>query len=195
MDLENFLRLIKIKEDCEVKLFLSTAFLITLYGFFSVFCFIHNKILLALSGLILLAVSIINIVFSIIIAISTQNLPKVRNEMRKIMLFIKLLSIPFFIINFAIWTGVVGTVSLFPGGLLIWIFVPIIVFLTFIILLVTSSFSISTVILYGRSKLLNKHEIIIHILLQLIFVIDVFDAMFLFCILGKKDLNKNELNF
>lgn len=174
-----------------MKLFLSTAFLITLYGFLSAFCFFSNKILMVLSGLILLAVSIINIVFSIIIAIRTQDLAKVRNEMRKIMLFIKLLSIPFFIINFAIWTGVVGTVSLFPGGFLIWIFVPVIVFLTFIILLVTSSFSISTVILYGRSKLLNKHEIVIHILLQLIFVIDVFDAIFLFYILGKKDLNKN----
>jgi len=178
-----------------VKLFLSTTFLITLYGFLSVFCFSSNKTLLALSGLILLVVSISNIVYSIKLAIRTQNLPKVRNDMRKIMLFIKLLSIPFFLINFTIWTGLVGMLSIFPGGFVIWVFVPVMVFLTFIILLVTSSFSISTVILYGRSKLLNKPEVFIHILLQLVFVIDVFDAIFLFNVLGKKDLNKNTLNF
>lgn len=177
-----------------MKWFLSAAFLVALYGFVLVLCFSSNTVLLALSGLILFVFSIINIVFSIKLAIATQDIAKVRNEMRKVMLFIKLLCIPFFVFNFMLWVGFIGMLSIFPGGFLVWTFVPVIVFVTFFILLVTSSFSLSTIILYGRSKILNKAEIIIHALLQLVFVLDIIDTIILFNVIGRKNINKNTLS-
>jgi hypothetical protein len=164
-------------------------FLISLYLFTITHYFLDNIILEVIFGLLLFVSSIANVVISLKCAFTTQEIEKVRNEMRRIMLFIKLLSVPCFVVNFLIW----ALYGIVPMGFVMWIFLPLVIFITYSVLLVTSSFSVSTIILYGKSKKLSKVEIIVHIWLQLIFVIDVIDAIYLFIVLNKRETS-NGLN-
>jgi hypothetical protein len=100
------------------------------------------------------------------------------NKLKKISEDIKFKSIPFWIINFLVLlfltiSAVVGT-----KGILIFI-IPISILFTYIILLGTSVFSISYIILLYKNNNILLIQLIFHVILQLCFVFDIIDMFYL----------------
>ncbi|TYQ16719.1 UNVERIFIED_CONTAM: hypothetical protein Cloal_3287 [Acetivibrio alkalicellulosi] len=175
-----------------MKWFISSLFLVTLYFFGISIYLLADGTLVIVSMLALIFLSVVNFIFSIFYVTTSNDLYKVSNEMRKVMLFVKLMVIPFFVSNFLILALGTVIIALFPKTTVLTFFsTPILVFLTFLILLATSLFSIPAIILYGRTKELNKVEVVIHVILQLIFVFDIIDAIFLFFYLRKRKTPNN----
>lgn len=163
-----------------------TMFIIALYLFATSLYIFSNILLIAAALLLILISSVANIILSVRAIIQSENPEKSENQMRKIMLFVKLMSVPFFIFNFlrALLTFMpFGAVMAF-GDL---IFVPLAVFATYLLMIATSAFSIPVIAFYRKSKKIKTTEAAIHIILQLIFVIDVIDSIYLFIALSKKD--------
>jgi hypothetical protein len=107
-------------------------------------------------------------------------------ELRKRAKIIKLSLIPFWIFHFFISALIMIFFIAISRGMGI-IFVPIPMFFTYISLLITSIFSIAFILLLNKNKYLKRYYI--HILLQLCFVIDIIDIIYL---LKKIDINLEE---
>lgn len=152
-----------------------------------------SKLISILIVVLLILSGIGNILMSIIFAFQSIDTKNRQNSMLNRMLFLKLSVIPFFIFNFMLWTGVFGTLMLFPGGIFLLALAPIIVFLTFTVLLVTSSSTISVLVYCYRAKQIDISKLIVHIVLQLIFVVDVIDSIYLYKILRKKHIDSTLL--
>jgi hypothetical protein len=97
-------------------------------------------------------------------------------------------SIPFWIINFIILVivGILGVVATRGAGI---IFLPILMLLTYILFLGTSVFSISYIkLLYQEGEIVSLHKNM-HIILQLCFILDIVDIIYLKIKLTKKEKN------
>lgn len=97
----------------------------------------------------------------------------------KTIMFFKIAFIPYFIINFFFWFCVIGIllnpVMAFIGVALI----PVAVISTYLTMLITSIYGISIISAMGRNKALTLREYVIHIICQLIFIVDVVDIIYL----------------
>jgi hypothetical protein len=171
-----------------MKWFLNISFVGLLYILFGIYN-VESKLISILIVVLLILSGFGNIIMSIISAFGSIINKNSLNSMINRMLFLKLSVIPFFILNFMLWTGLFGTLILFPGGIFLLALAPIIVLLTFTVLLVTSSSTISVLVYCYRAKQIDISKLIVHIVLQLIFVVDVIDSIYLYKILRKKHID------
>ena len=124
--------------------------------------------------------------FLIFIILSIKNINNCKNYLKNnekkllktLSENIKLKSIPFWIINFIILLffsigALFGTRGFFI------IFLPIPIIFTYLILLGTSIFSISYIRLLYKNNEIKKYQMIIHIILQLCFIWDIIDIIYL----------------
>ena len=86
-------------------------------------------------------------------------------------MIMKLLLIPFFIVNF--WMGLAGTMVFFLGGLLLTWLALLIAWLT---LLATSVDVMKALVLMRRERRLTASRMVKHMIFQLIYCVDVVDA-------------------
>lgn len=168
-----------------MKWFLNISFVGFLYISFRIYS-MESKLISILIIVLLILSGFGNILMSIISAFQSIDAKSKQNSMINRMLFLKLSVIPFFIFNFMLWTGFFGMLMLFPGGIFVVALAPIIIFLTFTVLMVTSSSAISVLVYSYRTKQIDISKLILHSVLQLIFVVDVIDTIYLYKILRKK---------
>ena len=128
------------------------------------------------------------------IVLNIKNTVKLFREnnliiLRKNSKLIKLTLIPFWILHFILSTL---TMIAFIGGTrgMGIIFLPIPIFFTYIFLLITSIFSIAFILLLRRNKYID--DVIIHIILQLCFVLDIIDMIYILKETG--NLRKDKFN-
>jgi hypothetical protein len=101
------------------------------------------------------------------------------NPLRAVMGF-KIGLIPFYVVNFVLLL-LATLLFLNPLMFFMGIFIAIIgVIVTYLTLLATSSYEIVQIITLGRKNVLTKKQCAAHIVLQLIFIADVADSIFLF---------------
>lgn len=124
--------------------------------------------------LITIVLAFTNIINAIITGVKRNNRFLTRNWYNKTMLVFKLVMIPFFILNFIIWYLFSSLFFLFGGFLLI----PIGLTFTYLILLSSSSHVIAEMYVYYKSGKITFNFFIIHSILQLFFVIDIIDYIY-----------------
>jgi hypothetical protein len=132
--------------------------------------------------IITIALAIANIVNGIL----SKNKLLISHEYCKSILVFKLIMIPFFILNFLMWYMAMALVFLFGGFLLI----PIGIAFTYIILLSSSAYVISELHVWYKNKEITPTFLIIHLILQLLFVADIIDYIYVYQTLNK--VHKNE---
>lgn len=122
---------------------------------------------------------IMNIVYSIKLhKLAFHNKIK-GNPLKTIMIF-KIGFIPFFLLNFLFWFSIIG-ILLNPMMGFIGIFlIPIAFIFTYTTMLITSIYGISLISVMGRKNILTWGQCVIHIIFQLILIVDVVDLIFLF---------------
>jgi hypothetical protein len=96
----------------------------------------------------------------------------------KTSLFVKLSLIPYFVINFILNALIFTVLAAASRGIGI-ILVPIPVFLTYCILLSTSTYSIALVLSLGRNGKMGKRKTVLHFILQICFVLDILSILLL----------------
>jgi len=109
-------------------------------------------------------------------------------SLRDIMVF-KLILIPYYIGNYVLWLVVYLGSALFlvpplvfyfaPIFLLTWATLPFVVAFTYLTMLGTSAHAITKLVALRRDGAITTGELVIHILLQLTFVLDVADSIYL----------------
>jgi len=132
------------------------------------------------------------IIFLIINILFLKKLVK-KNELEKIFNYTKIIkysAIPFWVINFISYFGVMQFFVLIMWGMAILI-IPIILFLSYLILLATSIYSINYIILAEKNKMITKTQCIINIILQLCFILDIINVLYLE--INKKKKKNNEV--
>lgn len=162
-----------------LKWFLPASFLAGLYlCFYLTYMSLPNInwVLVIIALLVLVAISAVNIIYAFRNALRPADKIKNRRSMKIIMITMKLLTIPFFVINFVFWACIMAIPF---ASLIAMLFMPVILLLTFMVLLVTSAYSVSMIILYSRAKMLSPVATVVNIILQYIYVVDVFDAIYL----------------
>lgn len=91
----------------------------------------------------------------------------------------KLVLVPWYITNFVFWAVFVPIAIVIPGLQMLLLLVPIAIVSTALTLLATSSLNIAAIVQMRRMSLLSKGTAVLHIILQLMFVTDVIDAVYL----------------
>ena len=124
-------------------------------------------LLLMIAVCILVAVNIMVAVHSIVRA---QDL-----LFRTVMIF-KLCLIPFYIINFACW---MIASMVFHIAIIIWPMIPFIIAYTYFTLLGTSAYIIAKLFSLRKSKIITTKQFVLHGILQIIFIVDVIDTIYL----------------
>lgn len=117
--------------------------------------------------------SIINII-ALIIDCKNNNLNILFNKMKRI----KMGLIPYWIINFICYLPISMT-WLVAGHGFGFIVVPIFIFASYTVLILTSIFSIVYLYKLQKNNIILKKQFIIHIILQLFFVIDIIDIIYI----------------
>ena len=117
---------------------------------------------------------ICNIIF-LNINVKNKNVEKIKNYCK----IIKYYSIPFWIMNIISYIGLIIAFFFIMFGWVI-IFIPIPIFISYIILLATSSYSISYLIIMKRNGSITKKQFIKNIILQLCFIFDIIGIIILF---------------
>jgi len=135
---------------------------------------------------ITIALAITNIINAIITALNKENKSLMINSYSKTILVFKLIMIPFFILNFIMWYMAVGLIFLFGGFLLI----PIGIAFTYIILLSSSTHVIAELYVYYKNRKITFNFFIVHSILQLLYVIDIIDYIYVHQTLNR--INRNE---
>lgn len=169
-------------------LFLISIYLTVVVFFIDLFSKSGEYMLLSLAFIFVSSVT--NIIYAARCAKKPEDKKNSRKTMNMVMLLFKLLAIPFFVVNFTIFAIFAITPLIFS----IWMYYPIIIAATYFLMIVTSSYSIATISLYRKSNLLSDKEFVKHRKFQLIFIVDVIDAIYLFVMLQKKDLDLKHSN-
>lgn len=137
-------------------------------------------------GVIALFVGLMNIIIAVI------NFARNTASPTKITTIIKLILIPYYIINFIFW-GILILITINP--FLLWLFpffVVISVFFTYAYMISTSSHNLSYVFRLLKDKKLEPTAIIVFaIISQFIFVLDIVGSIMLFMLLEKNKSDKN----
>lgn len=89
----------------------------------------------------------------------------------------KLIHIPFYIINFLAWF-ILALAAANPFLMWMWLFIPVAIVYTYGVLLSTSLYACTH--LLARKRNGKQQKIWYHVLLQLTFVLDVVDSVFLY---------------
>jgi hypothetical protein len=124
-------------------------------------------------------ISIINIV-SIIINYKENDTELLFKKMKRV----KIGLIPYWIINFICYVPI-SVVLLLAGHGFGFIIVPIFIFASYMVLCLTSLFSILYLLKLKKNNKISKKQFIIHTLLQLIFVVDIIDTIYIIIKWGK----------
>lgn len=101
------------------------------------------------------------------------------NPLKTIMIF-KIGLIPFFLINFLFWFSIIGILLNPMMGFIGVFLIPFAAISTYLTMLITSIYGISLISVMGRKNILTWGQCVIHIIFQLIFILDVADSIFLF---------------
>lgn len=120
--------------------------------------------------LIVCALVVASIVGAIISIIRAKHV-----SFRAIVVF-KLCLIPFYIINFVCW-GIASMV--FHIALFIWPLIPFIIGYTYFTVVGTSAHNIAHLLSLRRNKRISTKQCVGHCILQLIFIADVIDSVYL----------------
>ena len=94
----------------------------------------------------------------------------------------KLLEVPYFLLNLLAWVAVSSAFLVVPGHQLFLLGLPLAVLATYLPLLTSSAYTVAAIIAARRAGVLVKKR---HIILQLLFVLDILDAVWLFFRLRK----------
>jgi hypothetical protein len=124
-------------------------------------------LLLMIAVCVLVAINIMIAVYSIVRA---QDL-----LFRTIMIF-KLCLIPFYIVNFACW---MFASMVFHIAIIIWPIVPFIIAYTYFTLIGTSAYVIAKLFSLRKSKIITTKQFVLHCILQIIFIADIIDTIYL----------------
>lgn len=133
----------------------------------------------------LIVSEIFNIVFAVINAINSFILLKNRdyNSMRKNMKALKFGVIPYFVINFVIYALLLLLLFAASRGLIMFTPIPLLfsipVFFAYLTVIFTSSYGIGFSLILYKDKRIKTGKLVLHILLQLCFVLDVLDTIIL----------------
>jgi hypothetical protein len=134
---------------------------------------------------LLIITSILNTLFAVINIKNAIQMVK-RNEyksLRKSMKVLKLGAIPYFIINFLIYLMLFLLLFAASRGIILFSPIPLMFLIpitfTYLTVLFTSSYGIGYVVIIGKEKRLKKSKLLIHILMQLCFVLDIFSTIVL----------------
>jgi len=120
--------------------------------------------------------SIICIVDAVIMLIRNDEMYSDRTFL--LILRSKLCNIPFFIVNILMWVLLLPA-TFNPFLMWIWLFIPLAVAYAYLLLLGTSSYAVAHLIFLCRKGQIRKRTCVLHIFLQLIFVVDVIDIFLL----------------
>jgi hypothetical protein len=126
--------------------------------------------------------SIINII-SILSDYKNNNIEKIFQKMKRI----KTSLIPFWIINFICYVPI-SAILLAAGHGFGFIIVPLFIFLSYTVLILTSLFSILYLLKLRKNNIISRKQFVIHIILQLIFVIDIIDTIYVIKTWGKPNI-------
>ena len=161
---------------------LPASFIAALYFFSYLVLTVQNRsaLTIVLAFILTALTGLASVLFAIFYSIVAENTPAMRKRMYRAALAFKLLTVPFFIVNFLVWAMIFGVVGFLPGGQILWLLLPLVQVLTFCVLAVTSSYSVSTVILFKKKRLIGAGQAVLHSILQFLFVIDVLDFIYLF---------------
>ena len=88
----------------------------------------------------------------------------------------KLCLIPFYIVNFICW--LIGSM-VFHIALVIWPLIPFIIAYTYFTMLGTSVHIIVNLLSLRRNKVITTKQFVTHCILQLVFILDVIDSIYL----------------
>jgi hypothetical protein len=129
-----------------------------------------------------LVLSIINII-SIIFDYKNNNLESLFQKMKRV----KINLIPFWIVNFICYLPI-SAILLVAGHGFGFIIVPVFIFVSYTVLLLTSIFSILYLSKLRKNNILLKKQFIIHTILQFIFIADVIDVIYIIKKWGKPNV-------
>ncbi len=122
---------------------------------------------------------IMNIVYSVKLhKIAVHS--RIKGDPLKTIMIFKLGFIPFFLINLLIWFSMIGILLNPMMGFIGVFLIPIALISTYTTMLITSIYGISLISVMGRKNMLTWGQSVIHIIFQLIFIVDVADLIFLF---------------
>lgn len=134
---------------------------------------------------VVIITGIINVVFGVINIINTLRLFKngEYNSLRKRMKVLKFGTIPYFIINFVLYFLLFMLFFAASRGFFILTPMPLLflipTFFTYLTVVLTSVYGIGFVAILKRERRITTGKLIIHILLQLCFVLDIIDTIVL----------------
>lgn len=101
-----------------------------------------------------------------------------QNSINHMVLKFKLLAIPFYALNFLLWTSLTGLFIVMPGNIFFLLFVlPLGIGFAFLVLIASSTYSIVLLFALRKNRKISLKQFIIHLLCQLIFVVDVIDQI------------------
>lgn len=129
--------------------------------------------------------SISNVIFAVKNIFDTCRLYKNReyNSLRKHMKMLKLGTIPYFALNFIIYFLLFMLFFAASRGLIIFTPIPLLfllpIFFTYITVLFTSCYGIGFAVIINKEKNLKSGKLIIYVLLQLCFILDVISTIIL----------------
>lgn len=138
---------------------------------------------LLLTGVVILG--IINFIFAIFNIINTYRLYKNKefNNLRKCMKILKFGSIPYFVVNFLIYSLLFLLFFAASRGIIIFTPIPIIfiipILFTYVTTVFTSCYGIGFVAMIKKEAKMGTGKLILHVLLQLCFILDVLDTIIL----------------
>lgn len=129
---------------------------------------------------------ILNVIFAIKNIINSCRLYKNReyNSLRQYMKVLKLGSIPYFILNFAIYFLLFIILFAASRGIIVVTPIPLFIFsppilFTYLEVLFTSSYGIGFIAIINKEKRIKSVSFIIHVLLQLCFILDIISTIVL----------------
>lgn len=129
--------------------------------------------ILLLWSVVFLIISIVNII-SIVLDYRNNNSERLLKKMKRV----KFSLIPFWIINFICYIPISSLLLVIGHGFGFFI-VPIFMAITYIVLLFTSIFSISYLLNIKKNKRITNWQFIGHSILQLCFIIDIIDTIYI----------------
>lgn len=144
----------------------------------------YNKwpIIFLLWFILFLVISLVNII-SLIFDSKNNNLETLFNKMKRI----KLGLISYWVLNFIFYIPI-STILLVIGHGFGFLIVPIFIFASYIVLILTSLFSITYLYQLRKNNTISKKQFIINTILQLIFVIDIIDTIYIIRKWGKPNI-------
>jgi len=137
--------------------------------------FEHLPKMFAIWFVIFIVISIINII-SVIRDYKKNNTEVLFKKMKRV----KMGLIPFWIINFICYIPISIVFLFIPPGVLPligWAFIPLFVLASYIVLCLSSSFSFSYLLHLKKNNILSTKQLVIHTILQFIFVVDIVDTI------------------